>query len=130
MKRSLRVKMFDHGLSPSHLEILYNVLLPFSDKIDQVGLFGSRSTGCYRRNSDIDLVIYGNLDEKTKDRIFTLFSDSNLPVKVDLQVYNLIDYPPLKDHIDANMALLFDRDNFKKKTSKIIKQTNLPKTLQ
>lgn len=122
--------MLDHGLSPSHLKTLYNVLLPFSDRIDQVGLFGSRATGCYRRNSDIDLVIYGNLDEKTKDRIFTLFSDSNLPVKVDLQVYNLIDYPPLKDHIDDNMALLFDRNNFKKKPHNLIERPNLPKPSQ
>jgi len=87
-------------------------LLPFSDKIDRVGLFGSRSTGLYRPNSDIDLVIYGSIDEKTMDRIFTLLNDSNLPIKVDLQVYDLIEYSPLKDHIDANVMLLFDNDRF------------------
>lgn len=94
---------------------MYNILLPFSDKIDRVGLFGSRSNGLYRANSDIDLVIYGNLDEKTMNRIFTLLNDSNLPIRVDLQVYNLIDYPPLKHHIDANVKFLFDREHFIKK---------------
>lgn len=60
----------------------------------------------------IDIVIYGSLDEKTLDRIFTLLNDSNLPVKVDVQSYDLITYPPLKEHIDANMLLLFTHDQF------------------
>jgi len=104
--------MFNHGLSETQLTTLYNILLPFSDKIDSVGLFGSRSTGLYRPNSDIDLVIYGSIDDKTMGRIFTLLNDSNLPVKVDLQVYDLIEYSPLKDHIDANMVLLFTHYHF------------------
>ena len=91
---------------------MYNVLLPFSDQIDRVGLFGSRSTGLYRPNSDIDLVVYGSIDEKTMDRMFTLLNDSNLPIKIDLQVYDLIEYSPLKDHIDANVILLFEHDCF------------------
>ncbi len=50
-------------------------------------------------NSDIDLVIYGSLDEKTMDRIFTLLNDSNLPIKIDLQVYDLITCSPLNLNI-------------------------------
>lgn len=99
--------MSNHGLSMKQLDTLRSILLPFSSKIDHVGLFGSRATGFYRPNSDVDLVIYGSLDEKTIDRIFTLFSESNLPIKVDLQAYNLIDYLPLKNHIDSNMVVLF-----------------------
>ncbi len=108
----MKVKAFDHGLTTKQLDTLHNILLPFSDKIDKVGLFGSRATGLYRPNSDIDLVIYGSFDEKTTDRIYTLLNDSNLPIKVDLQVYDLIDYLPLKEHIDNNMLLLFTHDQF------------------
>ncbi len=104
--------MLNHGLSTKQLNTLRSILLPFSEKIDRVGLFGSRATGLYRPNSDIDLVIYGSLDEKTMDRIFTLLNDSNLPIKIDLQVYDLITYLPLKDHIDNNMLLLFTHDQF------------------
>ena len=81
MKRNLKVKMFNHGLSKKQLDILRSILVLFSEKIDYVGLFGSRATGRYRPNSDIDLVIYGPIDEKTTDRLFTLLNDSNLPVK-------------------------------------------------
>ncbi|OZG32091.1 nucleotidyltransferase domain-containing protein [Rickettsia endosymbiont of Culicoides newsteadi] len=104
--------MSNHGLSAKQLNTLRSILLPFSEKIDRVGLFGSRATGLYRPNSDIDLVIYGSLDEKTMDRIFTLLNDSNLPIKIDLQVYDLITCSPLKDHIDNNMLLLFTHDHF------------------
>jgi predicted nucleotidyltransferase len=94
-------------LKQKHLDTLRRVLLPFSEKIEKVGLFGSRATGLYSSNSDIDLVIYGLVDEKTVDRIFTLLKDSNLPFKTDIQAYDLIKYLPLKKHIDINMVLLF-----------------------
>ena len=99
--------MLNHGLKQKHLDTLRRVLLPFSKKIEKVGLFGSRATGLYSSNSDIDLVIYGLVDEKTVDRIFTLLKDSNLPFKTDIQAYDLIKYLPLKKHIDINMVLLF-----------------------
>ncbi|WP_417905192.1 nucleotidyltransferase family protein [Candidatus Tisiphia endosymbiont of Micropterix aruncella] len=111
----MKVNISHHGLSKEQLNILRNILLPFSKQIESVGLFGSRATGSYRPNSDIDIVIYGSLDEKTLDRIFTLLNDSNLPVKVDVQSYDLITYPPLKEHIDANMLLLFTHDQFEEK---------------
>ena len=97
-----------HGLRPQQINTIHRILLPFLDQIEHVGLFGSRASGLYRPNSDIDLVIYGSLDEKAMDRIFTLLNDSNLPFKVDVQVYDLINYLPLKNHIDSNMLLLFE----------------------
>lgn len=105
--------MIDHGLSKSHLDIIKNIRSPYSNKIDFVGLFGSRATGSYKYSSDVDLVIYGSIDEKTIDRIYTLFKNSNLPLKVDLQAYELIDYLPLKEHIDNSMVLLFNHENLK-----------------
>ena len=96
----------DHGLSDKQLEIIKNVLVPFKDAIKSVGLFGSLTTGKYRSNSDIDIVLYGALDEQTADRIFTLINDSGLPMKVDVQVYYLITYLPLKTHIDSVMQQL------------------------
>ncbi len=63
-------------------------------------------------NNYIMLTFMSCTEEKTLDRIFTLLNDSNLPVKVDVQSYDLITYPPLKEHIDANMLLLFTHDQF------------------
>lgn len=101
--------MTSHGLSSAQLQILRKILMPFAQHIECVGLFGSRATGCYRSNSDIDIVIYGNIDEKTIDHLFTVLNDSSLPFKIDLQAYNNIVYPPLRDHIDAVMQPLFSQ---------------------
>ena len=103
--------MNDNGLSDEQLNIIKGVLLPFAENIESVGLFGSRAIGKYRSNSDIDMVIYGNLSEKTADRIATLFTDSSLPVKVDVISYNHIAYPPLKVHIDSVVKSLFNHED-------------------
>ncbi len=102
--------MNNHGLNKEQLDIIKKILCPYAKNIEKVGLFGSRATGKYRSNSDIDMVLYGDLDEKTLDRIWTLFEESLLPVKVDVSAYNLIDYPPLKAHIDEVMKVLFTRE--------------------
>ncbi len=104
--------MHDHGLSQNQLDMIRDVLAPYAPKIDKVGLFGSRATGTYRENSDIDMVIYGDLGQAEIDRIGTLFDASALAVPVDVQGYHLIAYPPLKDHIDAVMRTLFSRRDF------------------
>lgn len=106
---------YNHGLSIRQLDTIRNILSPFANQIEHVGLFGSRATGLYRYNSDIDIVIYGSLNEKTTDRIFTLLNDSNLPIKVDVKAYNLITYLPLKEHIDNNMVVLFTHNQLCKK---------------
>ncbi|MCE2965345.1 MAG: nucleotidyltransferase domain-containing protein [Alphaproteobacteria bacterium] len=101
--------MFNHGLSSEQLAVMINVLRIFAKKIDSVGLFGSRAQGKARKNSDIDLVIYGSLSEPEIDRLWTLFDQSSLAVKVDINLYSLTTYPPLKAHIDAVMQPLFSK---------------------
>lgn len=96
-----------HGLTIKQLNTLRLILQPFLQQIEQVGLFGSRATGLYRPNSDIDIVIYGPLTEETINRLAILFNDSNLAVKIDVQAYDLISSKLLKEHIDSNMLLLF-----------------------
>jgi predicted nucleotidyltransferase len=89
-----------HGLTPEQVQIIEQILTPYRGQITQVSLFGSRATGAYRPYSDIDLVLYGPIPAKTVDHLWTLFSESSLPYKVDLQAYDLIENPELKAHID------------------------------
>jgi predicted nucleotidyltransferase len=89
----LGLAMRDHGLTHQQLHIIGETLRPFADKITTVGLFGSRATGTYRDKADID-------------RIYTRFEDSALPIKVDVAAFDLIDHPPLKQHIAAVMRPL------------------------
>jgi predicted nucleotidyltransferase len=99
--------MPNHNLSAFELGILLDILAPYAERIERVGLFGSRATGTARPNSDIDMVFHGDIDEALVDRLWTLFDESNLPIKVDVLGYDLIPYPPIKQHIDAVEQTLF-----------------------
>ncbi len=97
-------------VSEHQRETLRRILSGFADVIESIGLFGSRATGRARPNSDIDLVLYGNVSADTVDRIWTLCDESDLAVGVDVVAYRLIDNPTLKDHIDSVMRPLFTQD--------------------
>lgn len=99
--------MDKHGLTLSQIEAIRGILCPFAADIEKAGLFGSRAMGNARQNSDIDLVIYGLKDQKKLDRIHTMFTESLLPFTVDVKSYDLLQYAPLKLHIDQCMQLLF-----------------------
>jgi uncharacterized protein len=90
-----------HGLTPEQVGLIMKVLQPYAHQIERVGLFGSRATGRHRPNSDIDLVLYANLDEATVNRLWTDFAESSLALKVDVIWYQQDIYPPLKAHIDT-----------------------------
>lgn len=105
-----RVSTKDHGLSVNELQTIATVLANYQQKIDKVCLFGSRAHGQYKAYSDIDLVLYGDLEEREVNRIYTLFDESNLGLGVDVQAYHQIQYKPLKEHIDAMAKTLFTRE--------------------
>ena len=88
-----------------------DVLRPFANVIESVGVFGSRAMGNARENSDIDLVIYGSISERQIDRLWTLFDESSLAVRVDLLAYNHIKHAPMRSHIDRFMQPLFCSDD-------------------
>ena len=89
-----------HGLSERHIGIIRAILAPYADRVTRVDLFGSRATGAYRPESDIDMVLRGTLDEAAIATIRRLLDDSLLPYKIDLCAYDLIGYSPLRAHID------------------------------
>lgn len=78
-----KVTAEDHGLSDAELTTINAILAAYRRKIDKACLFGSRACGQYKTYSDIDLVLYGNLEECEVDRI--------------------------KRHIDAMAKVLFTR---------------------
>ena len=103
----------DHGLSDRELFILRNVLKLYHSKIDTVGIFGSRANGEFKPYSDIDLVLFGNLQEQDVARICTLLDESSLGLNIDVLAYPHINYPPLKRHIDENTKQLFSPSEIK-----------------
>lgn len=108
-----KVSAAEHGLSEAELTTINSILSDYWPKIEKACLFGSRACGQYKTYSDIDLVLYGDLQEREVDRIYTLFDDSSLGLRVDVQAYQHIQYPPLKRHIDAMAKVLFTRQEIK-----------------
>ncbi|MCB1556294.1 MAG: nucleotidyltransferase domain-containing protein [Alphaproteobacteria bacterium] len=103
--------MNEHGLTAEQIRTIATILSPYADRIETVALFGSRAQGTYRPDSDIDMVLYGSVGAHEIARLHTLFDDSSLPFPVDIKAYQLIDYGPLKDHIDrVAVPLLRQRD--------------------
>lgn len=88
-------------------QIVADVLRPYAPFIETVGIFGSRATGKARASSDIDMVLYGSLDDRQIQRIWTLFDNSPLAVTVDVLAYDAIAHAPLRRHIDSVMKPLF-----------------------
>lgn len=101
-------------LSVSDRNIIHAVLAPYADRIDRAALFGSRATGLARINSDIDLVLYGDLTKADIARIWTLCDDSALSVTVDVVAYTDDLYPPLRRHIDMTAIPLFSQADLRK----------------
>ena len=97
-------KEFYHGLSDSQLQTIKNILRECPAPVESVSLFGSRATGTYKSNSDIDLVLYGDIDSASIDKLWTLFHESNLPYNVDVNAYQLVHDP---EHIDSRAKALF-----------------------
>ena len=98
----------DHGLSPRQLATIRRILEPWADRITAIEVFGSRATGAYRPNSDLDLLLHGDLDQRAIDRFWTLFHESNLPFAVDVTSYDLTIHEPLREHMDRVRRPLFD----------------------
>lgn len=95
------------GLSATEQEKLREILNTAAERIERVAVFGSRATGRYRPNSDLDLVLYGNVDEASCDRLWTALQESSLPFSVDIVSYAAITNPALRAHIDAVARPIF-----------------------
>ena len=90
------------GLSSSD-EMLFREILnaiPYS-----ISAFGSRVKGNYKKFSDIDLCIMENVDDLTLFNIKEQFSDSDLPMKVDIKRWGDIN-PEFQALIQADLQKL------------------------
>ena len=84
-----------------------------ADRIQRVGVFGSRASGIARPESDIDLVVDGDVDPELEAHLIMLSEDCDLPVEVDLAAHALIRHENLRKHIDDNALPLFDSNDLR-----------------
>jgi predicted nucleotidyltransferase len=87
-----------YGLSSSAVEKINDVFSKHR-KIEKAVLYGSRAKGNYKDASDIDLTLYGRVTFPELLRIESELDDLLLPWTIDLSIYEQIDNPALRDHI-------------------------------
>ena len=79
-------------------------------QIEQVKLYGSRATGRFRPESDIDLTLIGaSLNWPDLAQIENEIDDLLLPWKIDLSLFHLLDNPALRQNIEAQAIVLYQR---------------------
>lgn len=94
------------GIAPEHLEKIRNIFRRYPN-IEQVILFGSRAKGTHREGSDIDVALKGDhLDSRLLTQIGLDYDALYLPWKLDVILYDTIENPDLKDHVDRIGVLL------------------------
>ena len=89
------------GLTEKQITLLKEILIKNGMNIHTVKIFGSRATGNYKDYSDIDLVFFGEVNEKKLNKLWTILYESSLPFKVELYAYHSIKSGALKQHIDS-----------------------------
>jgi len=86
------------GLTPAEIGQLTAVLGHFP-KVEQAVLFGSRAKGTARANSDIDLALYGDINDLTVEQIALEMDELPLPYLFDIKAIATLKNPALIDHI-------------------------------
>lgn len=86
------------GIAERHWQKILTLLTQDAE-ITSVILFGSRAMGNFRPGSDIDLCLKGNVNPDTILKILNQYDLLFLPWKLDLVVWNEIQSPDLREHI-------------------------------
>jgi uncharacterized protein len=89
----------DFGLSENVIIMLKDVFKKYPS-VEIVKVFGSRAKGNYRLNSDVDFVLWGNINDMDLGKISLDLDDLPTPYKFDVKLYSQISHLKLKNHID------------------------------
>jgi len=97
------------GLTASILDRMKQVFQSFP-KVEKVIVYGSRATGTYAYNSDIDLTFIGNeLTWSDLAKIDEALDDLLLPYQMDLSIFSDINNPALIEQIQQIGQPLFEK---------------------
>jgi len=94
------------GLKPDALELIRKVFRRHPE-VHQVKIFGSRAMDRFENHSDVDLALWGDLNQALIARIMGELDELPLPYTFDVQAYESIKHEPLKRHIDEFGRVLY-----------------------
>ena len=69
-------------------------------EIRAVKLFGSRAKGTHAPQSDVDLALWGKVDDLQAEAIAAELDELPLPYQYDVKAFEAIKLDPLRDHIE------------------------------
>lgn len=89
------------GLMENELDFIIESIKSFTE-IEKACIFGSRATGKYKKASDVDICIYGNITINTVASLkYILDEESTIPLYFDVVAYNIITDKNFKNEIDS-----------------------------
>jgi predicted nucleotidyltransferase len=94
------------GLTRAEIGQLTAVLSHYP-QVQQGVLFGSRAKGTARANSDIDLALYGDINDLTVEQIALEMDELPLPYLFDIKAIATLKNPALIDHIQRVGVKIF-----------------------
>jgi len=94
------MSMLEFGLPPTTCSTIRHILADVP-AVEKAVIFGSRAKGNHRPGSDIDLTLFGQgLSLATVGHIAAKLDESLIPYQVDLSVFDHIEQPGLREHIE------------------------------
>jgi len=95
------------GLSPAEMSLLLSVFAKYPS-LEKV-LFGSRSTGKHKPDSDVDLVLYGeNANFGTLFDIEDALYDAGFVLELDILLHSIIQDERLLRSIDRTAVVIYE----------------------
>lgn len=99
----------EFGLNNETIDKLKQFFSEFSE-IHEVKIYGSRAKGNYRKGSDIDFALYGDIDFRLLSKISSEIDELSTPYKYDVTDYKSVENQDLKDHIDRVGKIFYVRN--------------------
>lgn len=97
------------GLPEQAIQEIQGALALYPE-VEKAILYGSRATDTFKPGSDIDLALVGeNLTHNHLLGIMFDLDDLLLPWMIDLSIFDTIDHPGLREHIERVGQTLYER---------------------
>lgn len=94
------------GLRAEALELIRQAFRRHPE-VREVRIFGSRAMGRFGNRSDVDLALWGDLDQALIARIMGELDELPLPYTFDVKAYESINHEPLRHHVEECGKVLY-----------------------
>ena len=100
------------GLIEGDLQNIVSVIIQFPE-VELASVFGSRAKGNYKNGSDVDIALKGKqLSFMIVARINSILNEeTSMPYRFDVLNYETITNNELKEHIDRNGLVIYNKNN-------------------